>query len=215
MITSRFGNGEGKRKRTIGGSIDVRSATPGLYSQLITALGDRRTSAGGVVGIHYYAARAAGEPVADRPPVRSRRALELATRASDRERLTILADWADRSGTPSLVALADTLSTRYPNEPDASLAMGRALMTAGRFLDARRSLERAVAADVARGAPQSRCVACDAMASLVSVHRRTDSLAAAERTVRAWMRLRPHSALPRAHLAAIVADRTRSAQTPR
>ena len=137
---------------------------------------------------------------------RLQRAATLAKRAPDRERLTINAHWAHASSSPTLSALADTLVTRFPHEPDGHLFTALGLMAAGRFLDARVPLERAIAIDAAAiDGSRSRCVACDALTTLISAYLRADSLAAAERTARAWVRLAPTSALARQKLTEVLA----------
>ena len=72
----------------------------------------------------YYGALAAyrTEPEAWRAKVD--RALRLATRAPDRERLVITADWAYRTSSPRLAAVADTLAKRFPDDVEGHLYSG-------------------------------------------------------------------------------------------
>jgi len=157
----------------------------------------------------YYGALATDPSETTSRHVRFRRAAALADRAPDRERLTILAHWAHVSSLPALSALADTLVTRFPHEPDGHLFTALGLMSAGRFLDARVPLERAIALDAASlDGSRPRCVACDALTTLIAVYLRTDSLVAADRTARAWVRLAPASALARARLDDVLARQT-------
>src|SRR5205085_2942531 len=71
---------------------------------------------------------------------------------------------------------------------------GVALMRGGRFLEAVAELRRAVDIDSLglRGATPH-CTACEALATLVDVYGFADSLAAAERTAREWVRRAPES----------------------
>src|SRR6185312_9579379 len=88
--------------------------------------------------------------------------LRLAQRVSDRERLIIEQTWAYMTNDPAQMALAESLATRYPDEPGAELALGRAMAWQGDFLDALPHLRRAVHLDtlgLAGRAPS--CRACD------------------------------------------------------
>jgi tetratricopeptide (TPR) repeat protein len=126
------------------------------------------------------------------------RAARLAAKTSDRERLTILARQAATiNSSPALRALADTLVIRYPDEVDGYYFTGLTLVTAGEFIRALTSLERAVAMDsLALTGGRASCWACDAMLQIVSAYQLSDSLPAAERTLRRWMRLQPESPMP-------------------
>jgi len=131
-----------------------------------------------------------------------RRAVRLAQRATDRERLRILTDWAMRRYSPNLRALAETLAVRYPDEVEGHLYSGIGLLTEGRFLEAIAPLRRVIAMDsLSFDGSRGRCNACEAMRSLVSVYQHLDSLAAAEREARRWVTLQPRSSNPWMHLA--------------
>ena len=126
------------------------------------------------------------------------RAMRLAGRASDRERLIIKAEWANTSSSPALAAIAETLATRYPDEVAGHLYRGIGLERAGRYLESVAPFERVVRMDslafTQRG--PAMCSACRAIHLLVFVYELTDSLAARERVARRWVRLQPHSHLP-------------------
>ena len=122
------------------------------------------------------------------------RAKRLAARAPDRERLTILAGWAQAMSSPALERLADTLAIRYPTEVEGYLYTGIARVSLGDFLAAIAPLERVVAMDSlgVRGVGPS-CRACEALRWVVSAYELADSFPAAERAARRWMRLQPAS----------------------
>jgi tetratricopeptide (TPR) repeat protein len=118
----------------------------------------------------------------------------LNARLPERERLIGQGRIAWRTADPALGAIADSLVTRYPREPRGHVLLGRALGGAGDLHGALRSLERAVRLDRLGSLGLSTdCAACDAFASLVSFSLALDSLHAAERAARAWVRLQPGS----------------------
>lgn len=124
----------------------------------------------------------------------SARALRLAERASDRERLIIRAGWANATSSPVLMALADTLSTRYPREAAGPFYLGSALIAAGRPLQAVPHFRRAAELDP-RGTLGSGagCLGCDARRQLVSAYEFADSFPAAAREARRWTEESPRS----------------------
>jgi DNA-binding SARP family transcriptional activator/TolB-like protein len=126
------------------------------------------------------------------------RAVQLAKRASDRERLTILAGWANAVDDPSRIAIAETLTVRYPNEPEGYLWLARGRIWGGDFAGAIPPLRRVIVMDSlalrvdpgAAGAP-IRCHACEAFMALIGDYQMMDSLPASERTAREWTRAQP------------------------
>jgi len=127
------------------------------------------------------------------------RAMRLSTRATERERLIIHAGWAAAVSARGLGDVADSLIKRYPQETQGHLYAGIALQQAGKFIEAAVPLERAIEMDstsFSRVDSTSGCVACDAFFQLVNTYLAADSLAAAERTARRWVRLAPESARP-------------------
>jgi tetratricopeptide (TPR) repeat protein len=126
------------------------------------------------------------------------RAVRLSARASERERLTIRAGWANTMSDPSLGAIADTLVRLYPDEVDGYRWSGAALGMAGRPADAVAPLERVVSMDSLQPAAGTgpRCVACAALSALIGAHTALGSLQDAERTARRWIRLQPEAAYP-------------------
>jgi tetratricopeptide (TPR) repeat protein len=142
----------------------------------------------------YYGAIASVLVSGDSLIPRIKRAKLLAARAPDRERLTILADWADRTSSPSMRQYAETLATRYPTEIEGHLYTGIALVLDGEFLQALTPLQRVVSMDSLGARPQAMtCGLCAAMQWLNSAYILADSLPAAEREARRWMRLQPNS----------------------
>ena len=140
----------------------------------------------------YY--DALSDPVPKSYVVRMERARRLAERATDRERLTILAGWAYTVSSPTLREIAETLATRYPAEVDGHLYSGIARVYEGDFLGGLVSLERVIAMDsLGLRGDGARCGGCDALRWRVSAYELADSLPAAEREARRWARLQPHS----------------------
>jgi DNA-binding SARP family transcriptional activator/TolB-like protein len=144
----------------------------------------------------YYGAIAAASVTPDSWRARLERARQLATRATDRERLIITADWALRTHAPGLRQIAESLTVGYPAEVEGYLYSGIALVLDGDFLAGAPLLERAVAMDSTgiRGAG-ARCGACEAPRWLVSAYELADSFPAAERVARRWLALQPGSAM--------------------
>jgi DNA-binding SARP family transcriptional activator len=140
------------------------------------------------------------------------RAVRLSSRVSDRERLLIRAGWADMTDDPTRLASAESLTTRYPAEPEGYIWLGHAQKWVGDFPAAVTSLRRVIAMDssslaidpLAPGAPV-RCLACEAIVELSSVYHMMDSLGAAERELKAWIRKSPRSVSAWGNLAQIYA----------
>ena len=131
------------------------------------------------------------------------RAVRLADRASDRERLMIRAAWADLVSSPALGAIADTLRTRYPTEVLGTLYTGITMMRSGDFLAAVPFFERAISMDsLALGLRDGQCGACSAIQNLVLSYMSADSLDAATRTAKRWTKIQPASPGPWMWLAA-------------
>ena len=136
---------------------------------------------------------------------RLRKAVALAARASDRERLIIEGGWAVANNSPALTAIAETLSTRYPTEVEGHYYLGRALVNAGSFLDAIAPLRRVEVMDsLSLRGGSARCAACDALHQQVSAYMLADSMAAAERVARRWIAARPNDWTPRNVLGGIL-----------
>ena len=141
------------------------------------------------------------------------RAARLAQHASERERLLILAARAHWLDQPTRLPLAAALVERYPLDPEAYYRLGDALIAAGHFLDAVAPLRRVISLDSLglRGATPL-CHACDAFSRLAYAYFMADSLSAAERVVREWVRAQPRNHVAWAELARYFADAGRFAE---
>lgn len=135
-----------------------------------------------------------------------RRALRLADRASDRERLIIRAAWQTQTSDPAALATAETLAVRYPQEPEGQRMYARVLHAAADYAGAVRRFREVVRLDSLAEAPgELRCTACDARAELVETYVAMDSLSAAEREARRWTEIEPRSAKAWDRLATVLA----------
>jgi DNA-binding SARP family transcriptional activator/TolB-like protein len=142
----------------------------------------------------YYGALAASGIGSESWRPKLDHALRLATRAPDRERLIITADWAYRTSSPLLAVVADTLAKRFPDDVDGYLYSGIARLYAGEFSAAAAALEHAVRLDsIALSGPGARCVSCKAFSWLISANELADSGRAAERVAHRWLRIEPGS----------------------
>ena len=136
------------------------------------------------------------------PPDAWERLIRLADRAPDRERLLIRGTWALSFGLPELEAIADTLASRYPAEVDGPYLQGYARLQNADFAAAIPYMERVLAIDsLGLRGDSPRCRACDAIGQLMYAYHSIDSLAAAERLARDWVRRQPRSARALATLA--------------
>jgi DNA-binding SARP family transcriptional activator/TolB-like protein len=142
----------------------------------------------------YYAALT--DPAPGAYLVRMERAKRLASRASDVERLTILAGWAYTVSSPTFRAIAETLVTHYPTQVEGHLYSGIARVFDGEFLAGLEPLERAIQMDsLGLRGTRPRCAACDALQWRIGAYALADSLPAAVREARRWVRLQPQSAV--------------------
>jgi len=175
-----------------------------MYEQGIRAFyrGDGRTALGffdaALVEDSLFALAAYYDALSDPEPrtyrVRMERAKRLAERTTDRERLIILAGWAYTVSSPALRAIADTLTTRYPDAVEGHLYAGISRVFDGEFLDGLGQLERVVVMDsLGLRGTRPRCGACDALQWIVGAYMLADSMPAAEREARRWVRLQPGS----------------------
>jgi DNA-binding SARP family transcriptional activator len=125
---------------------------------------------------------------------RLQRAVELAERASDRERLLIRATWAFYNSSPSIRAYAETLTVRYPTELEGYLMAGQGAILAADFRGAREPLLEVIARDSLGLKGQTvRCLACEALETLIGSMSQEDSLVSALALARRWSRLQPNS----------------------
>ncbi len=135
-----------------------------------------------------------------------RRALALSDRASARDRLYIRSGWGFAVSDPSFLAVAETLSIRFPNEVDGHYWRAQALTRDRRYLEAIPVFERVIAMDSLGVRPGARqCVACDAYSGLTYAYLALDSLPASERVLRRWSVVQPTAMAPYAALSTILA----------
>jgi tetratricopeptide (TPR) repeat protein len=121
------------------------------------------------------------------------RVKRLAAHTSERERLLIQTEAARREAPlPVMAAIAETLSVRYPLDPDGHILLGHVRTGQGSFVAAIASFERAVAIDSAAGSTTGPyCRRCLALGSMIHTYFWWDSAGAAERTGRRIIALGP------------------------
>ena len=102
-------------------------------------------------------------------------------------------------------AVAESLAARFPGEAAGHLALAQVRFAAGDFLGAVASARRVLALDALARAEA--CHACDASVAMVYSYIYADSLAAAERTARELLRLRPRYAQGWSGLSAVLGRR--------
>ena len=120
------------------------------------------------------------------------RALRLAVRASERERLMIAADLYADDDDPRAMAVAESLATKYPNDPRGHEFLWKALWIHGDWARSVAAIENAIALDsAAEPVGRQGCRLCNDFGNLAETYIWWDSLAAAERTAQRVLRLRP------------------------
>ena len=139
---------------------------------------------------------------------------KLATRqsshATDRERLLIAEASADFGNDPARLAFAETLAVRYPRDPAGQLQLGHDRMWSGAFLAAIAPLRAAFVLDSANfSTARHDCLACDALRNEIVAYRYADSLPAAERVARDWIRRAPSSPAGWRELAVVLGAESR------
>ncbi len=124
------------------------------------------------------------------------RAKRLAHRTIDRERLLIEGSAAELDGPISRrIAVAETLSVRYPADPDGQYLLGAARFHAGDWPGSVAAYNRAVMLDSAAGATTGPfCRVCTTLSALAQTYMWWDSLPAAERSMRRLIGFRPEEA---------------------
>jgi len=120
-------------------------------------------------------------------------ARRLAPRAVERERLLIEGSVSIGDAPIAVtLAIAETLSVRYPTDPDGQLLLGEARHGVGDSPGAVAAFERVVAIDSAAGlVAASICRLCAALNAMSGAYLWWDSAAAAERAARRLIALRP------------------------
>ncbi|MEK6689271.1 MAG: hypothetical protein AABZ01_12545, partial [Gemmatimonadota bacterium] len=163
---------------------------PAAY-RLMTAALERDSS----FAMAAYYAWMAGRGLVDEAEERRgfQLAKRLAPRASERERLLIEGAVAALDAPISqAVAIAETLSVRYPLDPDGQILLGQVRFQNGEWARAVTALERAVTIDSMAGATAgSYCRICTTFAVMSNAYLWWDSAGAAERSARRLIALRP------------------------
>jgi DNA-binding SARP family transcriptional activator len=212
-----------------GSLVDVSTRSPiayRLYVEGLRTLGDADVDAAyrlfrsaaaedsGFAMAAYYAFRTA--QVADQGAAAELgdRALALAGRTTERDRLMIVTQVQAARLDPAALAAADSLASRYPNDPEALVQAAYAFGVATSDLSrAEPLLLRAIALDSAGGNPGAPpCRMCEALHELTERYLWADSFALAEGTARREVRLRPAAAASWEQLARVLRHRGRFAE---
>lgn len=121
------------------------------------------------------------------------RALALAGRATNRDRMLITTQIQAARLEPAALLAADSLATMYPSDPEALVQAGYALgLTTTDLARVEPLLHRAIALDSAGGGQGAiPCRMCEALHELTERYLWADSFALAETTARREVRLRP------------------------
>jgi DNA-binding SARP family transcriptional activator/tetratricopeptide (TPR) repeat protein len=142
------------------------------------------------------------------------RALRLANRLPDRERLIATAQLLMNVNNPAALAVAESLSLKFPGEPQSYEQLSKAYASRGDWAEARNAIERAIAIDSAsEPVERQSCRLCEDLTQLSGIYFWWDSLDAAERTAQRYLRLRPWNHNPRQILVMTAALRGDSAAT--
>jgi tetratricopeptide (TPR) repeat protein/TolB-like protein len=152
----------------------------------------------------YYAWRSASGASAGTVSALRQRAVRLAPRAPDRERLLILGRILVPNEDPAALAPAESLAIRFPADPEGQGLFGIVQQARGNYPAAAAAYLRAVALDSAGSdEPDAVCRACEWLHNLFDLYSAWDSTPAAERAVRSWVRFRPQTPQPLGMLAEI------------
>ena len=120
------------------------------------------------------------------------RVKRLAPHTIERERLLIQADVAVREAPLSVAAaIAETLTVRYPTDPDGHILLGRVRASQTDYSAAVAAFERAVTIDSSAGTTGPYCRMCLAMGNMIHAYQWWDSAGAAERVGRRIIAIRP------------------------
>lgn len=131
-----------------------------------------------------------------------RRALRLARRAPERERLLITANVLAENNDPGVVQVVESLTTRFPDDPRALMLLARVRGSAGDFARAVVANERAIALDsMAELEEAAICRVCEDLYILSQHYGSWDSIAAVQRTAKRLQGMRPKSGAPDVFLA--------------
>jgi DNA-binding SARP family transcriptional activator/tetratricopeptide (TPR) repeat protein len=142
----------------------------------------------------YYAWRSAVAVNGNNQDALAERAIALASRASDHDRLLIQTHVGRGQSDPGAAVAAESLVTRYPNEPEALMRGAEVISDLAR---ATALLNRSIALDSAAGVGATAvCRLCEAFSALETRYDWADSIAGVELTIRRWSRLQPSDYRP-------------------
>jgi DNA-binding SARP family transcriptional activator/tetratricopeptide (TPR) repeat protein len=166
---------------------------PAAYRLMNAALEEDSTFA--MAAFYAWRSGISADPGSE--PAQRARAVRLAPRAADRERLLILGMTNAQLEDPAALAPAESLAIRFPSDPDGQELYGLMQGARGEWARAAAALQRAIALDSAASVkPGAVCRACTSLHHLFDVYAAWDSMPAAERAVQAWIRLRPDAPEP-------------------
>ncbi len=143
----------------------------------------------------YYASQAAAHLDLQEYWSLMEQAVAASARAGDRDRLRILGTWRYMWDDPGALPVAESLAFLYPDEADGHLLQGHIRMHMGDVVEAIDHYRSVIAKDsLSMSRPGTRCLACDALAYTANAYVAADSLVAAERVAREYLRRLPNSA---------------------
>lgn len=119
-------------------------------------------------------------------------ALRLAEKAPERERLTITTNLLVSQNDPRSLVAAESLATRYPDDPRVLITVAKVHATHGDWAKAVGPAERAIVLDSIADTGSPVCQLCDDYWTLFHVYLWWDSTAAAERVARRFEASRPN-----------------------
>ncbi|HEU5219422.1 MAG TPA: BTAD domain-containing putative transcriptional regulator [Gemmatimonadales bacterium] len=150
----------------------------------------------------YYAWISSGSPLDGPNRQYLDRVVRLAPNAPERERLLILGTVLRTTENPAAVAYAESLSIRFPTDPEGQTLLGDVKSVLGEYPASTGAYNRAVALDSsAKAIGGEACRACKGLNHLASTYVAWDSFPAAERTVQRWLRFEPGKLEPLVMLA--------------
>jgi DNA-binding SARP family transcriptional activator/tetratricopeptide (TPR) repeat protein len=164
--------------------------SPAAY-RLMTAALERDSSF--AMASYYVWQLSRGEADESTQAVRMARAQRLAARTTERERLLILGAIAEVDAPlRRALAIAETLTVKYPSDPEGHILLGHIEGRAGEWAASIAAYQRAIVLDSTAGVLQSPfCRVCQALGGMGLQYLWWDSAAAAERSARRLLALRP------------------------
>jgi DNA-binding SARP family transcriptional activator len=164
--------------------------SPAAY-RLMTAALER--DSGFAMAAYYVWQLSRGEADEATLALRMARAQRLAARTTERERLMIMGAIAEVDAPlHRALAIAETLTVKYPSDPEGHILLGHIEGRAGNWAASIAAYNRAIALDSTAGVLRSPfCRVCQALGGMGRQYLWWDSAAAAERSIRRLLALRP------------------------